>query len=129
MYMLHVFANVGPIVMQILPIFMHIDAQSIAAACNDQKNETGVFGQLITLAASIQTGLRNVGIAVFVIGVVIAGMMRMLAFGSDRRVMFSNMALTGSCIGLAIVLLASGIETFLCTQIQTTFIGIPGATL
>jgi type IV secretory pathway VirB2 component (pilin) len=124
MFTLHVFTNIGPMLTHILPILMHANGVNIAAACNDATNPTGVFADLKKVADSIQGGLKNVGIAIFVIGIIVAGMMRMLAFGSDRRVMFSNMALTGSCVGLAIVLLASAIETFLCTQINSTgFLG------
>jgi len=51
--------------------------------------------------------------AVFVICIVIAGLMRMLSFGNERRVAVSNMALTAAVVGLIIIMLAAAIQTWL----------------
>jgi uncharacterized protein YjeT (DUF2065 family) len=113
MLFLHVFTQIAPIMMHVA---QYLDVHALANVLAPQEQD--VFQQLSAMAGKIQEGLRNVGIAIFVIGVIVAGMMRMLAFGSDRRVMFSNMALTGACVGLAIVLLAVGIKNFLCGQLS-----------
>jgi type IV secretory pathway VirB2 component (pilin) len=71
------------------------------------------FGQLEAFASSIQGFLLKIGITIFVIGVIIAGMMRMMSFGSDRRVAVSNMALTAAVVGLIIMLLATTLSGML----------------
>ncbi len=86
-------------------------------------------GQAIQNAAqSIQTDARIVGGSVFFIAVIIAGIMRMIAFGSERRVALSNMALTAAVVGLGILIAAPLIQQALQGWIRggcntTAFIG------
>jgi hypothetical protein len=63
--------------------------------------------KLNALAGTVQTDARLVGGTVFFISVIIAGIMRMVAFGSERRIALSNMALTAAVVGLIIMLLAT----------------------
>ncbi|HLZ63272.1 MAG TPA: hypothetical protein VKR06_40585 [Ktedonosporobacter sp.] len=81
-------------------------------ACNPG-NGDDVGNMLNKLAGSIQNDARIVGFTVFIIAVIIAGIMRMVAFGSERRVALSNMALTAAVVGLGILLLAPVIQTAL----------------
>jgi hypothetical protein len=67
----------------------------------------------VGLQTSLERVLNNIwGIAIaltltiFVICVIIAGIMRMVSFGNERRVAISNMALTAAVVGLVIALLA-----------------------
>jgi hypothetical protein len=68
------------------------------------------------LATTAQQDATLVGGTVFLVSVVIAGVMRMVAFGSERRIAISNMALTSAVVGLVIMLLATVLHTAL-TQI------------
>lgn len=57
--------------------------------------------------------LVNAALIIFVICVIVAGVMRMISFGNERRIAVSNMALTAAVIGLVIVLLSVAIRTWL----------------
>ncbi len=69
--------------------------------------------QIANFVNAIQGAVTGLGVAMFIIGVTIAGMMRMMSFGSERRIMVSNMAITAAIVGLAIMLMAGGIHTLL----------------
>jgi uncharacterized membrane-anchored protein len=71
------------------------------------------MGDLTTLVTNIQTLVIGLAISVFVVCVIIAGLMRMLSFGNERRVAISNMALTAAVVGLVIALIAIGLRDFL----------------
>ena len=49
--------------------------------------------------------LMGVGVAVAVIGIVVGGLMRATAWGSEQRIAMSNKAITAAVVGLVIVLL------------------------
>jgi len=49
--------------------------------------------------------LMGLGVAVAVIGIVVGGLMRATAWGSEQRIAMSNKAITCAVIGLVIVLL------------------------
>lgn len=68
---------------------------------------------LTNLLNTINTAVTGVGATVFLISVAVAGIMRMVAFGSERRIALSNMALTAAVIGLVIMLLAGALHTFI----------------
>lgn len=74
--------------------------------------------ELTDFLNSIQILLQGLGATVFVICVIIAGLMRMLSGGNERRVAISNMAFTAAVVGLAIILLASAFKTFIMTAIH-----------
>jgi hypothetical protein len=76
-----------------------------------------VPAQLNNLLNTINTGVTAVGATVFLISVAVAGIMRMVAFGSERRIALSNMALTAAVVGLVIMLLAGALHTFITTGI------------
>lgn len=69
------------------------------------------------LLGHIQTLLQGVGLAICVIGIMVGGLMRATAFGNERKIATSNMALSCAVIGFVIVLVASTagntIQTFL----------------
>jgi hypothetical protein len=70
------------------------------------------------LVGSIENLARTVGLAVFLVCVIIAGIMRMVAFGSERRIHLSNMALTAAVAGLVIMLLAAAFQTFVQNNLK-----------
>ena len=82
----------------------HISTLAPSAACAGGTDPIGTVLQ--TTATSIQNDARIVGGIVFIICVIVAGIMRMIAFGSERRVAVSNMALTAAVVGLGIVILS-----------------------
>ena len=49
--------------------------------------------------------LMAVGVAIAVIGIIVGGLMRATAWGSEQRIAMSNKAITCAVIGLVIVLL------------------------
>jgi hypothetical protein len=62
--------------------------------------------------STVTTGIGNVihilvgiGIAIAVIGIVVGGLMRATAWGSDQRIAMSNKAITCAVVGLVIVLI------------------------
>ncbi len=69
--------------------------------------------QLNKFVQQIETTVRIVGGTVFLIAVAIAGIMRMVAFGNERRVALSNMALTAAVVGLIIMLMATALSQFI----------------
>jgi Type IV secretion system pilin len=68
---------------------------------------------LNTLVTNIQNVIVGLAATVFVICVVVAGLMRMLSFGNERRVAISNMALTAAVVGLVIILISVALRGFL----------------
>ncbi len=77
------------------------------------------------LLHNIQTIVVAAAGTVFIICIVIAGIMRMVSFGNERRVALSNMALTAAVVGLIIILLAVAVGQFLLKAIP----GGPGVTI
>jgi type IV secretory pathway VirB2 component (pilin) len=75
--------------------------------------------QLDTFLSNIQTLFKALGTTVFVVCVIIAGIMRMISGGNERRVALSNMAFTAAVIGLAIVLLAAFFGQYMTAAIPT----------
>lgn len=84
------------------------------------------LGDALVFAATVPAGLdkllntikgavQAVGMTVFLISVAVAGIMRMVAFGSERRIALSNMALTAAVVGLVIMLLATAFQSFIKT--------------
>lgn len=71
------------------------------------------MNELNHLVTNIQNVIVGLAATVFVICVVVAGLMRMLSFGNERRVAISNMALTAAVVGLVIILISIALRTFL----------------
>lgn len=69
-------------------------------ACGDTFVLDLVHG--LTVVIGILTGL---GVAIAVIGIVVGGLMRATAWGSEQRIATSNKAIVSAVIGLVIVLL------------------------
>jgi hypothetical protein len=85
---------------------------SITANCTD------VF--VSTLSGGIEMIVRilmGLGVAIAVIGIIVGGLMRATAWGSEQRIAMSNKAITCAVIGLVIVLLG----VTLGNQIPTWF--------
>jgi hypothetical protein len=76
---------------------------------------TNPFQDLAALVTFLQSFIFWMGLTVFLIGVAIAGIMRMVAFGSERRIATSNIALTAAVVGLVIMLLGSALLSALTT--------------
>ena len=74
----------------------------------------------LTVVIGILTGL---GVAIAVIGIVVGGLMRATAWGSEQRIATSNKAIVSAVIGLVIVLLG----VTLGNQIPAWF-GMKGST-
>ena len=73
---------------------------NITANCNDAFVSTLTGG--IEMIIRILMGL---GVAIAVIGIIVGGLMRATAWGSEQRIAMSNKAITCAVIGLVIVLL------------------------
>lgn len=71
-----------------------------------------------TLLGNIQNLIHTVGLTIFLISVSVAGIMRMVAFGSERRIALSNIALTAAVVGLVIMLLGGAIQQFVTTTVH-----------
>lgn len=80
---------------------------------------TNAYEDLNVFAGSVQTFLGIIGGVVFLIGVSIAGIMRMVAFGSDRRIALSNMALTAAVVGLVILMMSYGLYNLISKAFPT----------
>lgn len=55
--------------------------------------------------STIVTLLTGLGVSIAIIGIIVGGLMRMTAFGNERKIFASNTAITCAVIGLVIVLL------------------------
>jgi hypothetical protein len=75
-------------------------ALSINANCSDPFVSTLEHG-----LGTIISVLMALGIAIAVIGIVVGGLMRATAWGSEQRIAMSNKAITCAVVGLVIVLL------------------------
>ncbi len=73
---------------------------ALGANCNDPFVTTLTGG--IKMIINILMGL---GVAIAVIGIIVGGLMRATAWGSEQRIAMSNKAITCAVIGLVIVLL------------------------
>jgi type IV secretory pathway VirB2 component (pilin) len=62
------------------------------------------------LLSSIQGLLTYLGGTICVIGIIVGGLMRATAFGSERRIAASNVALSCAIVGFIIVLLAGTVQ-------------------
>lgn len=73
---------------------------TISANCSDQfvSTLTKGLGMIINI-------LMGLGVAIAVIGIVVGGLMRATAWGSEQKIAMSNKAITCAVIGLVIVLL------------------------
>lgn len=71
------------------------------------------YHDILNFSDSIRSLVYVLGFTIFLIGIIAAGIMRILSFGSDRRIAMSNMALTAAVIGLIIILLGTGLSTLL----------------
>jgi hypothetical protein len=89
---------------------VHQSAADPAAPTNQDGN---VLPQLYNFVILVRQVVTELGLIIFGIGIAIAGIMRMVSMGNERRVAMSNMALTAAVIGLVIVLLSNGLLTFL----------------
>jgi hypothetical protein len=72
----------------------------ITANCSDQF--------VTTLSTGIEMIIRilmGLGVAIAVIGIIVGGLMRATAWGSEQRIAMSNKAISCAVIGLVIVLL------------------------
>jgi hypothetical protein len=97
----------------IIPINLVIAlAPTISANCSDQfvATLTRGLGMIINI-------LMGLGVAIAVIGIVVGGLMRATAWGSEQKVAMSNKAITAAVIGLVIVLLG----VTLGSQVPTWF--------
>jgi hypothetical protein len=87
-----------------LPMLSHwtyvIAAAIPNANCSDAfvKALTGGLSMVINI-------LMGLGIAIAVIGIIVGGLMRATAWGSEQRIAMSNKAITCAIVGLVIVLL------------------------
>jgi len=93
-------------------------AAGISAACSDAFVSTLEHG--LGMIISILMGL---GVAIAVIGIVVGGLMRATAWGSEQRIAMSNKAITCAVIGLVIVL----VGVTLGAQIPNWFSGTGGS--
>jgi hypothetical protein len=85
----------------------HISLPIAALMAGDPLPELNKFVQ------QIRTTVLAVGGTIFLVSVAIAGIMRMVAFGNERRVALSNMALTAAVVGLIIMLMATALSKFI----------------
>lgn len=73
---------------------------TVDPACNDPLVQ--LIKDAITTIVGILTAL---GVAISVIGIIVGGLMRATAWGSDQRIGMSNKAISSAVVGLVIVLL------------------------
>jgi hypothetical protein len=93
---------------------MHATHSMVSNVCPVPGNPPGgTMKQVTTFVTDVENTVKTVAAGCFVIGISIGAIMRMLAFGSDRRVAMSSAALTAAIVGLAIFLAASGIQSYL----------------
>ncbi|GHO78875.1 hypothetical protein KSD_66460 [Ktedonobacter sp. SOSP1-85] len=106
----------------IIPVFNNISSalQHLAPppTPGDPKSTGDPYKDIVNFANSIRSLVYVLGFTIFLIGIIGAGIMRILSFGSDRRVAMSNMALTAAVIGLIIILLGAGLSTLLQNAFQ-----------
>jgi hypothetical protein len=77
---------------------------TVSPVCNDPLVQ--LIKDAITTIVGVLTAL---GVAISVIGIVVGGLMRATAWGSDQRIGMSNKAISSAVIGLVIVLLGVAI--------------------
>lgn len=97
----------------ILPIELVLAVTpTLSANCSDQfvATLTKGLGMIINI-------LMGLGVAIAVIGIVVGGLMRATAWGSEQKIAMSNKAITCAVIGLVIVLLG----VTLGSQVPTWF--------
>ncbi|GHO50524.1 hypothetical protein [Ktedonospora formicarum] len=107
---------VTPVFSDIATVLQHLDKMA-----PNPPNGTGqnAYQQILGFASSIQALIRTLGFTFFLIGIAVAGIMRMVSFGSDRRVALSNMALTAAVVGLIIMLMGGALSGVLTTAFPT----------
>jgi type IV secretory pathway VirB2 component (pilin) len=66
-------------------------------------------GELSAFLKDIAQTLFSLGLVLCVIGIIVGGIMRATAFGSERRIAASNVALSCAVLGFLIILLAQPI--------------------
>ena len=69
----------------------------------------GIETTLQGLLTNIEQLLFGLGATICVIGIIVGGLMRATAFGSERRIATSNVALSCAVVGFLIVLLAGSV--------------------
>src|SRR5262245_3223047 len=71
------------------------------------------YKNLVNFANGVTSLIRFIAATIFFIGITIAGMLRMMAFGSDRRILLSNMALTSGLVGAIVIAMATVLQMFI----------------
>ncbi|GCE49938.1 hypothetical protein KTH_48070 [Thermosporothrix hazakensis] len=115
--------DLGIIVAHLHTVFAHVSdaALTVLAPLAAPKKATGdAYKDIENFASNIRSFLTTLGGIVFGIGVAVAGIMRMTAFGSERRVAMSNMALTAAVVGLVIVVMANTLDKLITNAFEYT---------
>ncbi len=64
-------------------------------------------GSINHVLTNIEGVLKGIGLASLIVGIMVGGLMRIFAFGNERRIAVSNVALSCAVVGFIIVMLAS----------------------
>lgn len=76
----------------------------------------GLGAEMTKFLDNVKGILSGIGASVAVIGIIVGGLTRASAFGSERKVAISNQAIACAIVGLVIVLIAqtaaTGIQSF-----------------
>jgi hypothetical protein len=122
MLLLHIAQNADAIihVAHTIPAIVHHPLQPLACptgVTNCTVTTTDGTGNgyqdIVNFATNIMSTLRILAIVVFFISITVAGMMRMMSFGGQQRIMISNMALTSAIIGLVIVAISFVLQSLI----------------
>ena len=63
--------------------------------------------ELESLFSGASTVLTTLGLSICILGIIVGGLMRATAFGNERKIATSNVALSCAVVGFVIVLLAN----------------------
>jgi hypothetical protein len=96
-------------------ITLQADGPSTPAPPTGSTATGNSFTDVYNFALAVKELLVKLGWVIFFIGISIAGIMRMISFGSVRKIEISNLAIAAAVIGLAIILGASGIASVITT--------------
>ena len=82
---------------------------------------------LYSILNQLRTFLFSAGIILVVVGIIVGGIMRATAFGNDKQIASSNVALAAAVIGLLIIVLAVPITNGIAGAFQQQQINCTGA--
>ncbi|BCL80636.1 hypothetical protein ccbrp13_31010 [Ktedonobacteria bacterium brp13] len=87
------------------------------------------FSNLSTFLTAVESLLQWLGGILCAIGIMVAALLRITAFGNERKIAISNLAISAAIVGLIILLLATAFQKFITRNLPASSVNSPSVAL